>query len=413
MQIHPFDDQIASLQAREDAARRQRTELSGRLDWYDQFDPMRAAATRQDLAGAIEVRSHELIALGRQKQALLDVFRVADEQGAWKFDPRTWFASERAVARRAAARLATEIAELRRQIDELGYKNSRGEDMRTLEALLDAEIEDYRGYDAASARATLAQADQDLARIAPELGRLRARKQALDAALAGLWQELQRRRAQRASLERSIRQADQFDARLSAARDGRSKAAVHAACERQFGDGSPRRVRADLQRQLNSENKAIGKLEPAIALELRRAQLDVRAVIIDGSNVAYHGNKFIGLAALEVLVPALAANREVIINVDPGFQKQVGLSRHEIESRLQPADVHFVPKGFTADPFLMQYVDTNQHAYVVSNDKFDEFRHHQAIKEQRILNHAIINGCAQIPDLRISVPLRVAPVGNR
>ena len=207
-------------------------------------------------------------------------------------------------------------------------------------------------------------------------------------------------------MESAIQKTEYFSTQLDQARSNWEKAQVHNECERQFGDGKPGRVRSEKQGRLVPLKRTIAKLEEEINVELRRAQLDVRALIIDGNNIANDAsNTFIGLSALEALLPELANGRTVIVNFDPGFARKAKLTRTEIQRRLALAKVYFVPKGATADPFLIQFADQNPHTYVISNDRFADRAYRDTIGEGRVLNHAILNGFAAIPDLRISVPL--------
>ena len=156
----------------------------------------------------------------------------------------------------------------------------------------------------------------------------------------------------------------------------------------------------------------IAKHEKRIEEAIRHAQLDVREVIIDGSNMAYHGGEFIGLGALEALVPALAERARITINFDPGFERKVGMSQQAIRSRLSGARVHFVPRGMSADPFVLNYVEGKPYAYVISNDTFRDYGEKQAVYAKRILGHAILNDRVSIPALGIVARLAVSEAGH-
>jgi hypothetical protein len=91
----------------------------------------------------------------------------------------------------------------------------------------------------------------------------------------------------------------------------------------------------------------------------------------------------------------------VTINFDPGSGKQV----REIRTHSPGADVHFIPRGMTADPFVLKFVQDKPYSYVVSNDHFRDFGEKEAVRQSRILRHAILNGMAAIPALDIEVRL--------
>lgn len=407
MQTKPFDEDIRRLQGEEKTLRQRRAEHSSRLAWYTGFHPEAARERARALASRIEHRKQDWSRLNAHQMELLDEFRIVDRQGARTFDPRTWFASERAVARRQANALAIKISKAKRRIAVLGnYLDENGKDIRTELAQINDDLEAYGSFDAAQERAAIDQADAALASLMPELHQLQSRKQSLDRAIEPLLRTLNVNLAERAALENAIRKTEHFSAQLDQARTGWEKAQVHNECERQFGEGKPGRVRTEKQRRLDPLKRTIAKLEKEIEGELRRAQLNVRALIVDGNNIANDAsNTFIGLTALEALLPELANGRTVIVNFDPGFPRKAKLTRSAIQTRLALAKVYFVPKGGAADQFLIQFADQNPHTYVISNDRFADHAYRDTIGEGRVLTHAILNGFAAIPDLRISVPL--------
>lgn len=403
MQTNPFDDDIRRLQGHETALRAQCAQHYAQLAWYKGFDPEAAIQRRDALVAAIDARSHVISELIARSKALAAEFSIADEQGSFKLNPLTWLSSERAVARRKADALATRVVAMQREIDAVTALHK--EDTQAVQAL-HQDIATYGRFDSVRTREAIVHAEAELATLVPELQQLQARKRSLDAAIAAPLRELRAKQAERGTLQNDMRLADQFKAQLDRAHTGYDKAMAHQACERKFNDGSPGSVKNALRRRLAPLERTINKLEKQIADELRRAQLDVRALIIDGSNIANDASDtFIGLAALEALLPVLARGRQVVVNFDPGFPRMVRLTRREIQQQLPQAKVYFVPRGSKADPFLIQFADDNPHTYVISNDRYADFAYRETIGAGRVLKHAILNGYATIPDLRISVSL--------
>lgn len=411
MQVNPYNNVLDRLQADKKAAVGRIAELSRQLDWYRDFEPETTHAHRLGIARTLANHAAQqaevavqLAGMRERLQHLRAAKRATEEEAKAGLDPRSWISSERSVAKRKANELGNQIAQLDIDIDTLAA--SKTEVVKGLQAASDAlqrDLDTYRGFDPLLAQSEVAMRTAELGRLEPELERVRSRKLALDRAIAPLWQRLEACRAQRSSLERDLRKADIFCEQLAAAHSNR--AAIHQACERAFGDGRPGKVKSALKGKLEPVKREIGKLEERISDEVRKSQLDVREVIIDGSNMAHHGSDFIGLKALEAVVPVLAAKCAVTINFDPGFRRKIGLSSADVRARFPQASVFFAPHGMKADPFVLKHGDGKPHAYVISNDKFSEFLDKEVVQQGRILKHAVMNNAAHIPDLDISVPL--------
>jgi hypothetical protein len=404
MQINPFNTQVVELEATKTAATCRIAELSRLLDWYRDFVPEAANARRLALLRSLAANAQSVKSVEDRLQHLRAATKAAEEQASPGLDPRTWVSSERAIAKRKLAALRDQIAELDIELQTLASpKTEAGEDMHAMAGSLHRDLESYRQFDALQARSEMAMRQHELMQLEPQLIRIRKRKLSLDHELEAPWQSLQARRAKRATIERDLRRVEQFSEQLGAAHA--NKAAIHQACEREFGDGSPGRVKNGLKGKLRVETSEIAKLEERIADLVRKSQLDVREVIIDGSNMAYHGGDFIGLQALEAIMPQLVAKCRVTVNFDPGFGRKVGMGSRQIRDRFPGAEVHFVPRGMKADPFVLKFVDGKPHAYVISNDNFRDFSDKEAVRQNRILKHAILNGMASIPALDIEASL--------
>lgn len=404
MQINPFNIPLTEMEAAKADAVLRIADLSRLLDWYLGFVPEAANARRMSLERSLAGRAQHLASLQDRLRHLQDAKKAAEKQAAPGFDPRTLFSSERAVAKRKVAVLSEQIAQIETQIRTLAPATTEsGEDLQLVATSLSRDLDNYRQFDVLKARSEIAIRQHELLQSEPELVRLRERKLRLDRELAGPWQSLQARRARCATIERDLRKAEQFSAQLGAASG--NKAAIHQACERELGDASPGRVKSDRKRKLDFEMREVIKLEQRIAEIVKKCQLDVREVIIDGSNMAYHAGVFIGLKALEAILPKLTPKYGVTINFDPGFGRKLGLSSREIRARFPDALVHFVPRGMKADPFVLAYVEDKPHAYVISNDNFRDFGEKQAVQQGRILKHAVLNDMACIPALDIEAPL--------
>ncbi|PVX38178.1 hypothetical protein [Janthinobacterium sp. 78] len=404
MKINPFNIQVEEMETAKAAATQRIPELSLQLDWYRGFVPEATHARYLALGRSLSTTTELQAKMRERLQHLRATQRATEEQARIKLDPRSLFSPERTIAKRKVLELGSQITQLEIEITMLTTpKSEAGEDIRALATALHQELKAYHSFDVLQAQSEIAMRQDELAHLEPELARARLRKLTLDRELAEPWKNLQTRLAQQALIECDVRKAEQFSSALGTANGNR--AAIHEACERELGDGSPGRVKSNLKRKLEFEKREIAKLEKRIAEAVRKSQLDVREVIIDGSNMAHHGAEFIGLRALEAVMPSLAARYEVTINFDPGFPRKVGLSSAEIRERLPHARVYFLPRGMSADPYVLKFVEGKPHAYVISNDNFRDYGEKEGVRQRKILPHAVLNNMAAIPDLDIEASL--------
>jgi len=411
VQVNPYNIELDKLEANKKTALERIAQLSRQLDWYRGFQPEAAHARRLGIARALSEHAvqevghaAQLAGMNERLQHLRAAKRATEEEAKAGLDPRSWLSSERSIAKRKAVELGNQIAQLDIDISTLVQSTSASiKGLHDENDVLQRDLDTYRGFDPLRIQSEVGMRTTELGQMESELAKVRDRKLALDRVIAPLWQRLEACRAQQSSLERDLRKAEAFSEQLAAAQGNR--AAIHQACEREFGDGRPGMVKRALKGKLEPVKREIGKLEERIAGEVRKSRLDVREVIIDGSNMAYHGGDFIGLQALEAIVPALATRCAVTINFDPNFRRKIGLSSADVRARFPQASVHFAPHGMKADPFVLKHAEGKPHTYVISNDKFSEFLDKEAVKQGRILKHAIMNNAVQIPDLDISASL--------
>lgn len=436
MSHNPLTPELEKKAAELEGLRSKRAQVSSALDWHSTFD--RAAAkktgTKQqgrsdDIDERLTATRDQIAVATRQTTAL----RAKTEAG---WDPRYWFSKERAEARSHLATHTRKLAELSTRQKELESKRDRldNELKRTKRS-----IAKYDQFDEAAAKAELAALDADLAILQLEHDALADRKERLDRQLEGpvqglteLQADLNRATADRSSLrsdaarlERDIKKANKLDKRLSAASDGRDRWEVHQECEDEFGDGSPRRVLGERRRTLNDARREISNLDRRItALErdvdkaeqrvstiVARGTRDIRSIVIDGNNLCYQNGKFIGVAALRPLCLHLQEHYEVTLVFDASIRallsgsadKNHWITDERLRERFPGATVHVVAASTQADEAILAAAG-DPVVYVLSNDRFSDYRDKPAVRDKRLITHGILNGQILVHDLGISLP---------
>ncbi|BCI68791.1 hypothetical protein AAJCM20276_34150 [Acetobacter aceti] len=132
--------------------------------------------------------------------------------------------------------------------------------------------------------------------------------------------------------------------------------------------------------------------------------------MVDGNNLCYRnedGGKrhFIGLMALKVLVPRLVETFDVSIVFDPGICSQLKITEDILQAMFPEARVQVMPPDLTADHTVLAEAEFNTETYVISGDRFKDYREMAAVRENRVLHVVLHRDSVQIPQLQILLPI--------
>lgn len=128
----------------------------------------------------------------------------------------------------------------------------------------------------------------------------------------------------------------------------------------------------------------------------------IDTIVIDDNNLCYEGSDFIGLSAIETLVPLLSRTCSVIVVFDSAIRKLLNTDDSGIQKRLgSHAKVHIVASGRLADETVLDLASANELTYVLGNDRFGDFNEKSVVKDGRLIQHEIVNGNVFVHDLQI------------
>ena len=124
--------------------------------------------------------------------------------------------------------------------------------------------------------------------------------------------------------------------------------------------------------------------------------------------------KFIGIAALRPLCLILQESYDVTLVFDASIRRLLSGSDDEnnwltddsLRRRFPGVTLHVVPARSQADETILA-ASVDPFVYVLSNDRFAEFRDKPAVRDKRLIAHEILNDRVLVHDLDIS--LTIAP----
>ncbi|SEK17254.1 MULTISPECIES: hypothetical protein [unclassified Variovorax] len=408
MITNPFSKDFEVLQREHTESNSALVDWKTKSAWFHSFD------LDQENANLRQAERLQSSTQAKLHQAQQDALGLASSlarltpKASIGIDPRHWFSSERAIAKRQVATAQQELNAQRSAISDMKIQLAKATEIGRK---VQSEIAAARTFDPLLARSAIAALQAILDRIEPQLASLRQRRDDLEERLREPLASMRKLETERAALVRRMSQAEDFEVSLNRCRDFEKyeKAMIHDRCERELGDRKPANVARQSRSALRSVDSSLGKLRSRVDELVRFAMRDIGHIVIDGSNLCFEDRRFVKLAALEALVPILAQKYEITLIFDASMRRRLGLSNRDFEARFPQAQrVHIVASKRTADETVLAAADDDLHTFVLSNDRFADYPEKRAVKEERVLRHEIINQVVYIHDLHIKAVFEVA-----
>ncbi len=241
------------------------------------------------------------------------------------------------------------------------------------------------------------------------------------------------------NLKDDIKVLKQFSKKLYEAPSSYHRKMIHDECDKIFGDGNPNLLIRECERKISEKiyyrkQKEI-ELKKAKTLSAQKKHFNIREkigleklfpkeinkenkannsnprikkIVIDGSNLIYEKDKYIGAQALAWLTQNLRKQYDLIVVFDNGAYLSLGFdktSSQELEEKLfgYGVIVHRVQKERKADDTILKYAENEKSCYVLSNDRFRDYPDAEAVLNKRIIRHEILGGKIIIHDLDVSL----------
>ena len=399
MEINPLTELCAELQRQLTSLQQNEALVARELEWYSTFDTVAVEATRRDDESKCAMLEEQIQSLRndiQETQACLAELTAAIRT---VFNPLNWFAKDQISLRRRRSELcAISKKKTGQQHSLLSEHTSTRE--RVAGAL--RELERYHTFDALSRKTELSRLKQVIKDKVNEVRLADARKRRVDETLAPLLTEIQNLLSQKRSVKVDLENAETLDRDLSSAGNSYERALLHEECEQSFGTRSPRKVISERQRQIRQLERDYEKAQRRAQAVAETAARRIDTVIIDGNNLCYEDSRFIGLVAIEALLPSLCRMCEVVVIFDSAIRRLLNTDDASLQRKFSDhAKVHVVASRRQADETVLDLASASEFTYVLSNDRFSDFNDKSAVRRGRIIRHEIVNGNVFVHDLQL------------
>lgn len=408
LSVNPFTEELDALKAEHDQAQSELQKWQDQLIWHRGFNLDQANLDLRNAVADVEAANAQLQQSRERGSALVATHAAQEAKTRMGMDPRYWFSAERDCAKRQVEEsinlLALQSAEVQKfEIEAMAAAHH----VRNCREVLSLA----REFDPLLAQAASLALLETVERVGPQVDVLQKRSDELDERLKDLMQMVGTEMAEASRLRARMNRANEYEKRIaSRPRGGNDRRLIHEQCESELGNRSPEEVLRKCEGALERVGRTLEKLHAQIDEIVRFSSNDIRHIVIDGSNLCYaNGGDFIGLNALEALVPILEKKHKVTVFFDASIRHNTGLSSAQIAARFsEEVEVHIVAAGSKADDTIVARVEADPHAFVLTGDAYGEFSSRMAAKHKRKITHETTRGFTYVRAMQISVTYDVA-----
>ena len=246
-----------------------------------------------------------------------------------------------------------------------------------------------------------------LSKIAVELEKVEKEKIRIDNAIKEQTDILYGLYSEETSVSLDLETAENLKIKLESATNGYERKCIHQESERIFQESNPNKIVINLKKRKRSLDKNIDKVDKEIKEKVKILTTNIDLIIIDVNNLCYKKDKFIGDIALKALVTALLDSEitnksRILICFDNGISKLLSSTKKDIENNFKSISekIEVLISNGKADKTIINAAEKSN-TFIISNDRFVDFRDKKAIKERRCLRHRMVFNQIHIEEFSI------------
>lgn len=390
-----LNQSIEQLQQRIDS-------IHAELQWHRQFDIAAIQTAYANHNSEWRQQNLQLQSLEQncsvQQQTLRQT--VASQKTLW--NPLNWFNAKERAKRKQKAVIITQLDTLTLQINT--QKDACSKAARATQDLL-RQLEKYHAF---KPQLLETESDQCLTKqqlLISQLQRVKQLKAAADSALAMPLANLQNAKAELARQQQTVQLASSLENQLNAAANGYERKLVHEKSEKQLGVSRPASAKQKAERQIISLNRDIAKIEKRLRDLQQDYSRDIRTLVIDGNNMCYQQNRFIGVQAVKAFIETAASQYQIKVVFDASIRRYLNAGSNAIEKMVDPLNqcefVYVVATKQKADETILGLANEDKYSYVISNDRFKDFAELACVQQNRVIRHEILDNRVFVHSLGI------------
>jgi chromosome segregation ATPase len=316
------------------------------------------------------------------------------------FNPFNWFNDNQKFRRR-------KLSELEKELNtKLKNKTGRERELSEIDKLINQyknDIDKYTHFDRENSNKKLNELNYKLVSLEEKVKSIYELKVNVDIKLEPILSQIEELESNISRIKEKKIRAQSFENDLAEAENSYEKAKIHGKCESDLGDGSPKKIIIESERTLTRLERDLDKAKKRASIISEKAIREIHKIIIDGNNLCYEGNEFVGLKPLIKLTSKLDKIYQIIVIFDSAIRNILKTSDENINNQFnENIKTHIVATKQLADETILDIASEDTFCYIISNDRFGEYKDKEAVKNNRIIRHEIIDGNILIHDLNIN-----------
>jgi len=402
MEYNPYTETFNKLKDLASQSNEKKEKIEQQLEWYNDTSVEELKQKLHDNFLISKSNRSQLTIIENEIEQLRASAKDIESHIKSILNPLNWFSRDQEKYRKKYRDIKNTIDD-KEVIKQEYFKSIEGLN-KTINDLK-SETENYINYDPQKNKELLDELKSAISSHLSELESVAKDKDQVDLELKPIVAEINILESNKRSAEEKSSKAKQYDDDLSAASNSYQRAMIHRQCEGELGEGSPKKIINEEERKTRRLNTDIQKAQKR-AIEIGRwAARTIEIVIIDGNNMCYEEDIFVGLQPLKMLTTELQQkNYNIIVVFDSTIRQLLKGDYKEIKKQF-PNDIkiHIVATKQKADETILELASNKESNYIISNDRFGDYNDKEAVKNERVIRHEIVNGYVMIHELKIRV----------
>lgn len=409
MNYNPHHEKFQQLNQAIEQQQQRIDHIHAELLWRQQFDIAAKQTTYTSYNSIWQQQNQQLQSLEQTSsahQARLQEL-LASQKSLW--NPLNWFNAELRAKRQQVVELNELIASLTNQIS--SQQDVRNKSARAAQDVL-RQLEKYNAIQPHQLTVEAEQCHVQKQLLIDQLERVKQQKFSADTDLAEPLANLQSAQTELAKLQKTQQLAASLENQLNNSPNSFQRKMVHEQSVRQLGVSRPASAKQKAERQIISVNRDIDKIKKRLSEIHVKHRRDIRTLVIDGNNMCYQHNRFIGLEAIKAFIQVAAIEYSIKVVFDASIRRHLNAGNKAIESMVDPQHkcqfVHIVATKQTADETILRLASEDEHSYVISNDKYKDFAELACVEQSRVIRHEILDNRVFVHSLDLKAQFTLA-----
>ena len=401
MEYNPFAQEYYRLQGLIENRNGEKRRLSDELSWFDATNISSLYSSLEGKENSKNKLQSLIDGIKKEIDALHAKIQETKSHTKTLFNPFNWFDDEQKSYRKKLNGLKEELS-AKQDLIERRQKSLSGRDESINK--INQDIEKHKNFDRQQVSDEVNSLGKKIVLLEEEFNPVSDLKNKVDIELRPVLKQINDYESNISTAKEKIRKAQSFEQKLDAADNSYERAMIHQECENAFGEGSPKKIIRQQEGLVRKFERDLEKAKNRAVQIGKKASRDIRKIVIDGNNMCYEGNKFVGLAPLIESTTELQKNYTVIIVFDSAIRSQVNANDQMIRARFKNTiKVHVVATAQLADETLLDIASGDDFCYILSNDRFGEYMEKEVVKNSRLIRHEVVDGKVIIHDLNVNV----------